>query len=63
MISFNIGVELGQLFALVFLLMLVNIWRSRDRFAAHSLFFNVPLMFAGFMLCNYHLTAYYLGGG
>jgi hypothetical protein len=61
MISFNIGVELGQLFALIFLLTFVNIWRSSGTFKKHSYGFNILLMFAGFTLSGYQLAGYFLG--
>jgi hypothetical protein len=61
MIAFNVGVELGQLFALVFLLTFINIWRSTEAFNKHSYGFNLFLMFAGFTLFGYQLSGYFFG--
>jgi hypothetical protein len=61
MLAFNVGVELGQLFALVFLLTFVNIWRSNEAFSKHSYGFNLFLMFAGFTLFDYQMAGYFFG--
>jgi hypothetical protein len=61
MLAFNVGVELGQLFALIFLLTFMNIWRSTETFNKHSYGFNVLLMFAGFTLFGYQLSGYFFG--
>ncbi len=61
MLAFNVGVELGQLFALIFLLTFLNIWRSSDAFNKHSYGFNVLLMFAGFTLFGYQLSGFFFG--
>jgi len=61
MIGFNIGVELGQIFALSLILVAMVLWRrtaSFDRLAAAT---NVLIMIAGFMLMEYQLAGYFLG--
>jgi len=58
-LSFNVGVEIGQLMALAVLLVIINAWRSTGSFARHANAFNVLLMFAGFTLAAYQLAGYF----
>ncbi len=60
-ISFNVGVEIGQLLALVVLLVLINAWRAAGAFDRHANAFNFMLMFAGFSLAAYQMSGYYFG--
>ena len=60
-ISFNVGVEIGQLLALVVLLVLINAWRAVGSFDRHANAFNLLLMFAGFALAAYQISGYYFG--
>ena len=60
-ISFNVGVEIGQLLALVVLLVLINAWRAAGQFDRHANAFNMLLMFAGFALSAYQIAGYYFG--
>ncbi len=60
-ISFNVGVEIGQLLALVVLLVLINTWRAAGSFERHANSFNMLLMFAGFALAAYQVAGYYFG--
>jgi hypothetical protein len=60
-ISFNVGVEIGQLLALVVLLVLINAWRAAGAFDRHANAFNFLLMFAGFSLAAYQMSGYYFG--
>ncbi len=60
-ISFNVGVELGQLMALAILLVVINAWRSTGGFTRHATAFNVALMFAGFLLADYQMAGYFFG--
>ncbi len=57
-ISFNIGVELGQIVALVIMLAVLTQWRKLDSFARFSKITNNALMFAGFMLLLMQLHGY-----
>jgi hypothetical protein len=60
LISFNIGVEIGQLLALSAILIAMNYWRltpSFDRFAFRG---NAVLMSAGFLLAGYQLAGYFV---
>ena len=58
-ISFNVGVEVGQLMALAILLVLINSWRASGGFLRNTTAFNVALMFAGFLLADYQLAGYF----
>lgn len=60
-ISFNVGVEIGQLLALVVLLVLINSWRAAGSFERHANSFNMLLMFAGFALAAYQVAGFYFG--
>ena len=60
-ISFNVGVEIGQLLALVGLLFVINAWRATGTFERHANGFNLLLMFAGFALAAYQMAGYYFG--
>ena len=60
-VSFNVGVEIGQLMALAFLLVAINAWRATGGFTRYATAFNVTLMFAGFLLANYQLAGYFYG--
>ena len=59
-VSFNVGVEIGQLMALAILLVLINTWRATGGFNRNATAFNVALMFAGFLLADYQLAGYFL---
>jgi len=59
-LAFNVGVEIGQLFALTGILIVMNIWRRSDFFYRHAFTANVVLMTSGFLLMGYQLTGYAL---
>jgi hypothetical protein len=61
MISFNVGVELGQFIALALILIAFNVWRSTGSFDRHAFMANMILMTAGFVLMGYQLTGYFVG--
>ena len=58
MVSFNVGVEIGQLLALSIILLAFNAWRTTGGFMKHAYVSNVALMCAGFVLMGYQLTGY-----
>lgn len=60
MISFNIGVEIGQFIALALILVGFNLWRSSGSFVRHAQFGNMCLMCAGFLLMGYQIAGYFL---
>ena len=57
-VSFNIGVELGQFMALTAILIALTYWRTRIGFLAHAFATNTALMMGGFILMGYQLTGY-----
>jgi HupE/UreJ protein len=61
LVAFNIGVELGELCALTFMVLLFTSWRARPAFLRQAWTANTLLMAAGFLLCAYQLTGYFLG--
>lgn len=58
--AFNIGVELGQFLALMFILLAINYWRQFSSFNKFANTTNTVLMSAGFMLVGMQLTGYFL---
>ncbi len=57
-ISFNIGVEIGQIIALTVMLVVLTWWRKTTSFAKFSKITNHALMFIGFMLLLMQLHGY-----
>jgi hypothetical protein len=62
LVSFNIGVELGQFMALGMILIAMNLWRLTDSFRRSAVLANAALMAAGFVLIGYQLTGYFTQG-
>jgi hypothetical protein len=58
MISFNVGVEIGQFLALGAILLAMNFWRTSTSFLRHAYATNVVLMAAGFVLAGYQIAGY-----
>jgi hypothetical protein len=61
MIAFNVGVELGQILALTFILLAFQLWRRSGTFQRGSWVANVLIMTAGFVLFGYQLTGFAAG--
>lgn len=59
MLAFNVGVELGQLLALTFILLAFQFWRRSPGFLQGAFVTNFFIMTAGFMLMGYQLTGYF----
>lgn len=57
-ISFNVGIELGQIAALTVMLLLLAGWRKAHSFIAFSKFSNYGLIFAGFYLFLMQMHGY-----
>ena len=57
-LSFNVGVELGQILALTAMLAVFVLWRKRGHFEKHAFAANFMLMAAGFVLMGFHLREY-----
>jgi HupE / UreJ protein len=59
-VSFNVGVELGQGFALAMILIALMYWRTRPGFLRHAFACNGAVMSAGLLLVGYQLSSYFL---
>jgi hypothetical protein len=59
-ISFNVGVELGQLLVLAAMLILFTLWRRSGRFISQAFAANWLLLTAGLILMGYQLTGFML---
>lgn len=60
MVSFNVGVELGQVAALAAVLLLLLRWRDGPRFERQAFTANTVLMTCGFVLAGYQFTGFIL---
>ena len=63
MISFNVGVELGQLIALSLMLGVIILWRRSASFARQAVLANAAILTAGFVLVGYQLTGFFVQQG
>jgi hypothetical protein len=59
LISFNVGVEVGQVVVLAVVVTLFNLWRTTRSFAPGAFYANLALMAGGFALIGYQLTGYF----
>jgi len=59
-ISFNVGVEIGQGLALTAILIALTYWRRRPTFLSHAFAANTALMAGGFILMGYQIAGYYM---
>jgi hypothetical protein len=59
-LSFNVGVEIGQMLALTAVLIVLTSWRARSSFVNHAFVTNALLMTAGFVLAGYQIAGYVL---
>jgi hydrogenase/urease accessory protein HupE len=60
LLSFNIGVEIGQILALTIILIAMNYWRKTSSFWNYAYTANVALMTAGFVLFGYQVTGFFV---
>jgi len=60
LISFNVGVELGQIIGLAIILILINYWRRSSSFVKHAYSANVVLMVGGFIFVGFQMTGYFV---
>ena len=58
-VSFNVGVEIGQILALTAVLIGISYWRRHPGFLRHSFTANAVLMTGGFILAAYQLVGYF----
>ena len=59
-VSFNVGVEIGQCLALTAILIGLTYWRTRSGFFRHAFAFNGVVMACGLLLVGYQLSGYFL---
>ncbi|MFT4886578.1 MAG: hypothetical protein ACJAY7_001116 [Pseudohongiellaceae bacterium] len=59
-LSFNIGVELGQILALSAVFILLSIWRTSISYQRYAFVTNTALMTGGFLLAGFQISAYVL---
>ena len=55
-LSFNVGVEMGQVLALTFILIGLTYWRMSKSFNRHAFVTNTIIMIGGFLLMGYQIT-------
>jgi hypothetical protein len=60
LISFNVGVEVGQVVVLTVVVTLFNLWHTTRSFAPGAFYANLALMAGGFLLIGYQLTGYFM---
>ena len=61
LISFNVGVEIGQIIALSLILMSMTVWRKTPLFDRTAAGANVLIMVAGSVVMIHQLAGYFLG--
>jgi hypothetical protein len=59
-VSFNVGVEIGQAVALTVVLIALTYWRTHPGFLRHAFATNALVMMGGFLLIGYQLSGYIL---
>jgi hypothetical protein len=59
-VSFNLGVEIGQGLALTAILIGLTYWRTRSGFFRHAFATNGLVMACGLLLVGYQLSGYFL---
>ena len=62
LVSFNVGVEIGQVIALSIILLAMTLWRRSRTFEPTAAWANVLLMLAGFILAGQQIAGYVFGG-
>src|SRR5207249_2509704 len=55
-VSFNVGIEIGQALALTAVLIGLSYWRTHSGFFRHALLTNTALMAGGFILVGYQIA-------
>jgi len=59
-VSFNVGVEIGQVLALTAVLIALSFWRTQRGFFRYAFATNTALMVVGLVLVGYQLTGYFV---
>lgn len=58
LLAFNVGVEIGQFLALLFIVLALSFWRRYSSYLQFSTITNVALMAGGFLLTIYQVSGY-----
>jgi hypothetical protein len=58
MLAFNVGVEIGQFVALLFIVTLLGFWRRHKSYITFSTTSNMMLMTGGWVLLGYQIMGY-----
>lgn len=61
LLFFNIGVEIGQILALLIILIVISYWRKLGHFMKQAYHVNAFMMMLGFLLMFYQITGYFIG--
>ncbi len=59
-VSFNVGVEIGQVLALGVVLIALSVWRTQSGYLRHAFATNTALMSVGFILVGYQAAGYFV---
>lgn len=59
-VSFNVGVEIGQVLALAAVLLALSSWRRHPSFLKHAFVTNTGLMTGGFLLMGYQIAGHFV---
>lgn len=62
-LSFNLGVELGQIAALIPIVYVINLWRKKESFEPFFKATNTYLLLAGIALASYQLWQFFISQG
>jgi HupE/UreJ protein len=57
-VSFNVGIEIGQILALMAVLVVLSYWRTHRGFLRQAFVTNTVLMAGGLLLVGYHVAGY-----
>jgi hypothetical protein len=60
LLAFNVGVEIGQFLALLFIMIVLNYWRRYNSFYGFSVATNTLLMSCGLILFGYQMAGFVL---
>jgi hypothetical protein len=61
LVSFNVGVEIGQVLALSLILLVMTVWRKTRWFHRTAILANIVLMTAGFVFAIHQVANFVLG--
>ena len=58
LLAFNVGVEIGQFLALLFMLLILNFWRRYQSYFSFAVLTNTLLMAGGLVLFGYQMAGF-----